>query len=190
MDPLTIGIGAVGLGLKLFGGFGAASAQSQISGYQQQEAQSEMKIEQQKQQAFVLQTNRARMENFRNVQQAKATALSRGTSQNAQLGSGVAGGQAQVTDQGGVNDLGLTQNLSISKNIFSNTQDINQDKIAISGLQSTAATDQAWAGFGGTLMSGAGTMSNIFGAAGAGIKNMNLGQGLFGGGSPSGYGVQ
>lgn len=190
MDPLTLGIGAVGLGLKLFGGLGASSAQSAAYGLQQQEAQSEMQIESQKQQAFTLQTQRAQMENFRNVQRQRAAGLNASVNQGAQFGSGMKGGQAQAQDQGGVNDLGMRQNLQISQNIFAQTQAINQDKIGISGYQSTAATDQGIAGLGGTLMSGAGTMSNIAGAGGAWFKNQNFGNNIFGGGSPSGYGTQ
>lgn len=190
MDPLTIGIGAIGLGLKLFGGLGASSATASAARLQQQEAQQENDIEGQKQQAFELQTRRSQMENFRNVQRARAQGLNAATTKGAEYGSGIQGGQAADTDQGNVNNLGMNQNLGISRNIFASTQIINSDKADISGYQSTAATDQGWANLGGSLMAGAGTMSNIFGAAGAGLKSLNLGQGLFGGGSPSGYGNQ
>lgn len=188
MDPLSLGIGAVGLGLKIFGGFGAASAQSDAYRLQQQEAQQEMVIEQQKQQAFELQTRRSQMENFRNVQRARAQGLNSSVAQGANKGSGIQGGMAQAEDQGGVNNLGLTQNLGISRNIFAANQAINMDKIQIAGDMSTAATDQGWANLGGSIMGSAGTIGNIFGAAGSGIKSMNLGQRMFGGGSPSGYG--
>lgn len=188
MDPLTLGIGAVGLGLKIWGGMGAASAQKDSYAAQQEIARSEENIEGQKQQAFTLQTNRAQMENFRNVQRARMAGLNASVAQGASKGSGVQGGMAQATDQGGVNSLGLSQNLMTSQNIFASNISIDQDKIRIAGDQSTAATDQGWANLGGSIMGSAGTMANIGGAASSGIKSMNLGQGMFGGGSPSGYG--
>lgn len=191
MDPLTLGIGAVGLGLKLFGGMGAASAQSSVYGLQQQEAQSEQAINVQKQQAFQVQTNRAQMENFRNTQRARAMGLNASVNQGGQFGSGMAGGQAQATDQGTTNNVGLMQNLKTSQNIFADTSAINADKYAIAGYQSTASTDMGWANLGGTLMSGAGTMSNIFGAGKAGLNNSmpGGGGGMFFNNSPLTFGA-
>lgn len=177
MDPLTLGIGAVGLGMKVIGGFGAASAQSSAYALQQQEAQSEQQINVQKQQAFEIQTKRSQLENYRNVQRARAQGLNASVQGGAQYGSGVAGGQAQATDQGTFNNVGLGQNLLTSKNIFADNTAINQDKIGIAGYQSTAATDQGWANMGGALMAGAGTMSNIFGAGSASMSNSMPGSG-------------
>lgn len=189
MDPLTLGIGAVGLGMKLFGGFGASSATASAYAMQQQEAANEEKIEQQKQTAFEVQTRRSQMENFRNVQRARAQGLNASVTQGANFGSGIQGGQAANTDQGNVNNLGLNQNLMTSRNIFADTQAIDQEKIAQAGFQSTAATDNAWANMGTSLMTSAGTMSNIGKAGVAGFNSMNFGNMFMGGGSPSGYGT-
>lgn len=175
--------------MKLFGGMSASSDQSQAYQLQQQEAAEEQKINVQKQQAFEVQTRRAQMENFRNVQRARSMGMNAAVNQGAQYGSGIQGGQAQATDQGNVNNLGLNQNLMTSRNIFADTSAINSDKMQIAGLQSDAATDQGIANMGGALMGSAGTISNIFGAASAQMPNVpGSGSGMFFNNSPWKFG--
>lgn len=189
MDPITLGLGAIGLGMKLFGGLSASSDQSQSYKLQQQEAQSEQQINVQKQNLFEVQTRRSQMENFRNVQRARAMGMNSAVNQGAQYGSGIQGGQDQATDQGNVNNLGLNQNLMTSRNIFADTSAINADKYQIAGLQSDASTDQGIANMGGALMGSAGTISNIFGAGQAQMPNVpGSGSGMFFNNSPWKFG--
>src|SRR5258706_2000925 len=115
MDPLTLGIGAIGLGLQIFGGAKQASdtsalaqksyaINSQITGLEGQ-------VNDQRRQAMELSARRQQLEIFRNTQRARAQGLAAATNQGAQFGSGLAGGQAQATDEGLFNIAGVNQNL-------------------------------------------------------------------------------
>lgn len=187
MDPVTIGVAAVGLGLKIFGGMGASSDAKQISQLSQQNSIYENGVNQQRQQAMELSARRQQMENYRNTQRARAMGIASSVSQGAQLGSGMQGGQAQAADQGAFNDLGITQNLQIGRNIFGLDAKISQNNAQIAGLKGQEATNQGWASLGGSLMSASGTIGNIgksfdsaASSAGSGIFGMvNSGGMLF-----------
>lgn len=157
--------------MQLFGGLGASHAQSSAYAVQQQEIGSEENIESQKQQAYEIQNKRAQMQNFRNTQRNRAMGLNSSVNQGAQFGSGMSGGQAETQDEGTTNTLGLTQSLQTSRNIFADNTSINADKVAIAGYQSTAGTDQGISSMGGMIAKSAGTMSNISGAASAGMSS-------------------
>lgn len=185
MDPITLGIAAVGIGMQLFGGVGASSTANKIA--QQQQALAvqtnqitgnisnlEASANAQQQQMNLVSARRAQTENFRNIQRARAQGVNSATNQGAQFGSGLKGGQAQATDQGTYSNLGISQNLQNSqilsginnqvsgqKQILSNiTTDAN---VNLSGLQSNMVTDQSISALGGTLTKSAGTLGNIFG---------------------------
>jgi hypothetical protein len=187
VDPISLGIGALGLGMQIFGGMGASSAAKAASLASQAEAGQEEQLNNIKQQQMTLSGNRQQMETFRNAQRARAQGLNAAVQGGSQYGSGIAGGQAQATDQAGYNNLGVRQNIQFGNQTLATDNTITGLKSQISQDQGTQASDQALAGIGGSLVKGAGTMSNIFGAAGNGIKSLNLGQGMFGGGSPSGF---
>jgi hypothetical protein len=193
MDPISVGLGLAGLGMQLFGGLGQASVSKQQAGISAevatisgQVAGDEQKIEAQRQQQMQLEAGRLQLQNFRNVQQAKAQGLAAATAGGAQFGSGLAGAQAGATDQGLYNSLGISQNLAIGQNIFGINSDISQKRIQMAGLQSQsallggqAATDQGYQSLGGALIK-AGPTIGAFG------KNIAGGGGLFGGGGASG----
>ena len=183
MDPLTIGIMAAGFGAQLFGGISGAKVagqQAQVSG---DIAQQEQGINAQKMQQMTLQAGRMQLENFRNVQQARAQGLTSATSQGAQFGSGLQGGQAQATDQGMYNALGINQNLAIGQNIAGLNDKISGDKMMLASLGGSAATDAGIASLGGAMVQMGPTIGNI----GKSVGGINF-NGIFGGGSPSGYG--
>lgn len=161
MDPLTLGIGAVGLGLKLFGGFDAMNKSNEAYGVQQQITGQEQQIQNQRQKAMELTGRRQQLEIFRNMQRVRAAGTNAAVNQGATLGSGYAGGQAQITGQGMFNSLGVNQNLEIGRNIFGINQGISNNKMKLSGIQSQISTDQGISSFGGSLMSAAPTLSNI-----------------------------
>jgi len=197
MDPLSIAFMGVGLATSIFGGMGqsdVAKQQAQVAKQQAalsaDEAQQEMGINTQKQQAMELDANRRLMENFRNVQKTKAMNLAAATNQGAQFSSGFAGGQAGAQDQGNVNALGINQNLQIGRAIGVFNNNISQDRIknaALGGqmadLQGQSAKYKAISNIGSTIMGSAGTFGNVAGAAGGFASKA---AGLFSGGSLSG----
>lgn len=160
MDPLTLGIAAVGLGMSLFGGISASEQASKQAQINQQINADEVKVNQQRQQAMVLDASRRQMETFRNTQRARAAGLVAATSQGVNKGSGLAGGQAQATDQGLFNSLGISQNLQIGQNIFGLDNQISGLKSQISASQSSQMTDSAISSFGGDIMKNASTLGN------------------------------
>jgi len=161
MDPISIGLAAVGLGMQLFGGISSseeAKKQAQIS---QQNFALENKVNDQRRQAMELSANRQSLENYRNVQRAKAAGLNAAVGQHAEFGSGLQGGQAQASDQGMWNAQGIAQNLEIGRNIFGLNSQISGNKALISQSQSAQATDQGISNFGGSLVKNSSTISNI-----------------------------
>ncbi len=185
MDPITIALGIAGLGLSLFGGASQAAnakEQAQVSG---QIAQDEQKVQAQKQQQVQLEAQRSSLQNFRNIQQAQDQGLSTATSQGAQFGSGLAGGQAAATNEGFQNALGINQGLEISKNIFGIDTDISSKRVQLAQLGGEAATDQGIQSLGGSLLK-AGPIIGSFGKNLGGSGSFGF---LMGGGSPSGYGT-
>lgn len=65
-----------------------------------------------------LEAARSRRDIARKAIMARAESLAGATAQGAQFGSGLAGGQAQVTAQGAMDTLGVNQNQEIGKGIF------------------------------------------------------------------------
>lgn len=194
MDPITIGLMAVGTGLQIYGGMkqsGIAKQQAAI-GQQQasisaDEAAQEQGINYQKQQQMQLQASRMQLENFRNVQRARAQGLNTAVSQGAQFGSGLQGGQAQATDQGYTNALGINQNLEIGNNIFGYNNAISQDRIKSAGLQSQSAALGGDAATASGISSLGGALVKTGPTIGAMAKGINFsGLNLFSPGSLSG----
>lgn len=181
MNPLTIGMQVVGAGMSIYGAFAGAGVAKQEAAVSSDIAGQEQSINAQKLQQMQLQAGRINLQNFRNVQQARAQGLTAATSQGAQFGSGLQGGQAQATDQGLYNSLGVNQDLQIGNTIAGYNDKISSDKMQLASLGGEAATDQAWMSAGNSVMGMAGTAGNL-------TKGMNF-NGLFGGGSPSGYGA-
>ena len=191
MDPISVGLQAVGMGMKLYGAFSGASSSSQFASQynaaEQQKFGLEKQVNQQRQQAMELSARRQQLETYRNTQRARAMGLNAAVNQGAQFGSGLAGGQAATTSQGNFNMMGINQNLEIGRNIFgldNQITDINaKESILKANYQGQQAQDQAWSQLGGSIMGSAGGISNIAGATGS---MFNRAAGLFSGGSLSG----
>lgn len=175
MDPLSLGLMAGGLVLSAIGGFGASSTAHQSAQVSMDIAHQEQGINDQKRMQMTLQSQRSQLENFRNVQRARAQGLNSATNQGAQLGSGLAGGQAQAQDQGAYNALGLNQNLQIGNSIANYNDNISADKIQMAQLGGQMATDQGLMSLGGALIKAGPTI----GAIGKGFGGFNFGS--FGG---------
>jgi hypothetical protein len=187
LDPITATVGAIGLGLKLFGGFGqsgAAKQEAQLSG---QNASLQGQVNDQRRQQMELSAYRSQLEDIRNTQRARAAGINAAVAGGAQYGSGLAGGTADTENQGLFNLQGVQQNLQIGRNIFGLDSKISANNVQIANLKGTEATDAGWASLGGSLMQGAGTISNLskFGSGSGG--GWGFGSLFMGGGSPSGY---
>lgn len=177
MNPLSIGLGIVGIGMSIFGGFGAADKASQASQINMQIAGDEQKINNQKRMQMELEANRSQLQNMRNAQRLRAQATAAATNQGATFGSGLYGGLAEITDTENTNRTSINQNLGIGRNIFGLNDDISSRKSQLAQVQGEAATDQAWASLGGALVSNAGTIGNIGQNIGAGFGRIGTNPG-------------
>lgn len=185
MDPISLAIGAVGLGMQIFGGMGQAKDASRAAKISQDEARQEQGINDQKQQAMELSARRQQMEISRNAQRQRALATNSAVNQGAQFGSGLQGGLAEVTDQSLFNAVGVDSALETGRNINKYNSNISADKIAMADVQASSAQNAGFASLGGSLMKAGPIIGQLSGGFG---KSNSFGS-LFGGGSPSGYGA-
>ena len=165
---LGAGVSAIGLGMSLFGGADAASNASQAAALQGNVAKLEGDVNTQKYNASTLMARRQRLEQMRIAQRTGAQATAAATNQNAQFGSGLQGGLAQIEDQGLFNITGINQNQDIQRNTYGLNKQITADQMQISALGSSSATDQGLMSLGGSLMSLGGPVSRLsqgFGSA-------------------------
>lgn len=188
MDPISLAIGAVGLGMSIFGGMSSAANAGEQAKVSQDEARQEQGINDLKQQAMESDARRQQLEITRQAQRAQSLATSRATSQGAQFGSGLQGGLAQVTDQSAFNMQGINTSLTIGRGINDRNQNISQDKIQMAGLGGAAATDQAISSIGGTLMKVGPTVGAMAKGFGGNNGGFGLGSLFMGGGTPTGLG--
>lgn len=186
-------IGAVGLGMSIFGGLSGASDSAKYSGLEvqnslqqsqvsQDEAQQEQQINNLKQQQMYLDAGRQNTQTIRTAQQKAALGLNNATNQGAQFGSGVQGGKAGIMDQALFNMQGVNDALSIGAGINNYNQNITNDKYKMFGLQaqeagikgqatSATAMDAGFTSLGGAVMKSGpiiGQFSQGFGLSGSG----------------------
>lgn len=171
MDPLTLGLQAVGLGLQAFGAFGASSKAHEAANINIGIAGDEQKINEQKRLQMEMSGRRQQMEVMRNAQRARAQGTAAAVNQGANLGSGLQGGLAQITDQGDFNLQGINNNLAIGENIFDINKDISGKKMQLANVQADQATDTALMSLGGSMVSNAGTIGNIGKFASSGLSD-------------------
>jgi hypothetical protein len=177
MDPISLTLGLVGMAGTVAGGVMGAIGANKAYGIQQQEAGTEEAVNAQKQQQMVLSNRRQQLENFRNTQQARSRGEENAVSQGANLGSGYGGGQAQAQAQGNTNNVALGQNLQIGNNLFSLDNQLDQEKLALSGVQSSNASWAALGGVGTALTKASGTIGNLFNSGPSGNNATNNGNG-------------
>lgn len=185
MDPITLGMAAIGIGMQIFGGMGQSKVSEQEAAVSKDEAAREQAINDQKQQAMEIDARRKSLEQMRTAQKANSMALSAATNQNAQFGSGLQGGQAEVTDQSLFNLSGINTSLTIGRNINEQNKGISQDKMQMASLGADSASYAGWGSLGGALVKA----GPVVGQFSKGFGSLNLGSGMMGGGSPSGYGT-
>lgn len=172
MDPLTLGIAAVGLGTSIFGGMSASADAQKAAAIQGQIQGVETQVNDQRRNAMELSGRRQQMEIFRNNQRQRAMATNAAVNQGAQFGSGLQGGLAQVQDQSMFNSLGVSQNLEIGRNIFGLNDQISGLKTQLSSVQSDMASDQGIASLGGSILKSAPMLGQM--GAGIGSTKVNL----------------
>ena len=148
---ISAGIDLAGVGLSAFGGMKASEDAQQAQQIEAGIANTEGQVNTQRENAMFLSANRQGLQNLRTNQQLRAQALSTGTNQNAQFGSGVAGGLSQVSAEGAFNQAGVNQNLQIGQNIFGLDQSISLQKQQLSSVQSSISSDQGLASLGGSI---------------------------------------
>lgn len=179
MDPVTLGIQAIGIGMKLGGGlssmFGGQSFADEYNKQEQQKFQLEKQVQQQRQGAMELSARRQQLEIFRNTQRARAMGINASVNQGAQFGTGMLGGIFSTQSQGNFNALGVSQNLEIGRNIFGLNQQITDVNAKESSLKAQYQSDQALSkgisDLGNSIMGSAGTLGNIGGYIGNSISN-------------------
>lgn len=152
MDPITLAIGAVGLGMQIFGGMKSSEISHEQAQVSQDEALQESRISDLKQQQMEMEGNRQKLEQVRVAQRASALAQARATNQGAQFGSGLQGGLAQVTDQSLVNITGVNNALEIGRGINIYNKNISGDRMKLASLGADASTAQGISTLGGSLM--------------------------------------
>lgn len=169
MDPISIGLGVVGLGTSLYGMFGSVSnahAESQVS---QDEIGLEQKQNDVRQQAMETSGRRNQLQILRTTQRARAMAVQAGSSQTGSLtGSGVQGGIAETTNEGYYGLQGVNQQLSFGRSLFGLDASISADKQRMSQLKGSDATDQGITSLGNAAMKIGPTVGNIFGGGNRG----------------------
>lgn len=171
-----MGIGAVGLGMSIYGKFAGSEAAGRYAQLEKEQAGYEMGINAQKKQQMELNGRRSLLENFRNAQRLRAQGTNAAVNQGAQFGSGLQGGLAQNTSQANYNALGVTQNLEIGRNIFGLNDKISQVKMQMADVKTEMNTDAGWASLGGSVLTNAGTISNLGKSAFGGSSNQPQGR--------------
>lgn len=171
MDPISLAIGAVGLGMQIFGGLSAASNAQQQAKVSSDIAGQEQGINDAKQQAMETQSRRSQLENVRNNQRARAQAVQSATSQGAQFGTGLQGGLAQIQDQTLFNMQGNNQAVQTGHQINQFNGAISSDKMQLASLGGQAATDQGIASLGGALMKSGPMLGQLSQNATSGLSN-------------------
>jgi hypothetical protein len=159
IDPLSLGVQGVGLGLEIYGGIQQSKIAKEKAAAEMQQAGLEKQINEVRRQTMETQNRRSQMEQVRRGQIARSMALETGASQGAQFGSALGGAAGSISGQIGSNILGMSQALQFGEKTFDLQNEISDIKMTEAKLGSQAAE---WAGIsaiGGGLMSLGGSKS-------------------------------
>lgn len=152
MNPIMLGIQAVGLGLSLYSGFQQAKTAKASAAVSQDIAAQEQAINQAKARQMEIEARRTQLQNVRNAQRARAFATAAANTQGALFGSGLAGGLAQVQGNLGFNMLGVDQALATGREINKYNDNISQDKMKLAQLGAESAENAAYGSLGGAMI--------------------------------------
>lgn len=190
MEPISLGLAAVGLGLQIFGGMESAKISKQQAEQSQAIAADEQKINAQKQLQQQLESRRMQLQTVRNAQRQRAAGVAAAVNQGASSGSGLQGALGQNTAESMFNLQGISNSGEISQNIFGINNDISSHKMQLAALGGDQAQAQGLASLGGSLIKIGPTVGAFGKDISAGFGGFgNIGNSFFGGGSVSGYGT-
>lgn len=150
-----------GAGLQAFGTMQQVGAAKQEAGISRNIAGLEQQQNAQRAQAMELTARRSQMEVLRSNQMARSMAVNNATNQGAQFGSGLQGGLGQISGASGTNLLGINQNLGIGRSLFSLSNQISTQKMAMADAQSQAASGQGLSSLGGVLGKSGGAFAQV-----------------------------
>lgn len=143
-----LGLEGVGLAASIVGGIGASQAQQGIA----QSSSNIAALQQQQNQVNWTQAQmngrRQMIQNIRNEQQARSTALTAATAGGAQFGSGLQGGYGQIGGQTGTNAMQISQGLQFGQQSYNINQSISGQEMNIAKYQGQAAMWQGLTGAG------------------------------------------
>lgn len=160
--PLLIGavaLSAVGTVMNVAASQKAASANAQIAAGQQQANNISL-------QALQVDAQRRQLETIRRAQVARAQSTAVATSQNAQLGSGLQGAQAQISGESNYNVLGINQNLDFGKEMGAVNQQISQARISLAGAEGMSGWGTGFSSLGNSLFNSYGAATRLAGGFG------------------------
>lgn len=162
MDPLSLGLGIAGFGLKLFGGLFGSSASDKAYDAQVKIQQENMRAQGIKQQAMILASRRQQLDIIRNSQRARALALNAATNQGAQFGSGLQGGYDQIFGHTAENLLGNQQSLEMGGKLSTLNSNISGYNTQLSQAQTDISNAQGMMSLGNSLIQSGPTIGNLF----------------------------
>lgn len=166
MDPLSVGLGLAGFGMRLFGGMGASEEAKKQAELSKQNFKYNQQLQENRHKAMLLASRRQQLEILRNSQRARAMGLNAAVSQGAQFGSGIQGGYGQVAGQTNTNLLGNFQSLELGQESYGLNRKISANNMLISESQSRMSQDQGIMSLGGSLLQSAPTIGKLFGGFG------------------------
>lgn len=167
-------IGAVGLGMQLFGGNAQAEASRKAAEISKDVAHHEQNINDLKAKQMELEGRRSQLQTIRNTQRAQAMGINSAVSQGASKGSGMLGGIWDTENQGMFNLQGINQGLEVGRGINAENKSISEDKYKMADVQGQAATAQGWTSLGGALMKSGGFVGQVSQGFGGGGGNSSI----------------
>lgn len=162
---LAIGAAAVGVGLQVKGMSDAKKAADAQSRAQADITASEREQEAVRQKAVRLDARRRQLETVRNIQRARAQALTTANAQGARLGSSLQAGYSQIGGAGRTESLGILQNRDLGREMYMANQDLSTGRLAYAQAGTRLITAQGYSSLGGSLVGAAGTFGNVMNSA-------------------------
>jgi hypothetical protein len=150
-DPISLGIGLVGMGVSFFGNQKSAQASKQLAAAQQEQIKYEKQAEAVRMRSMEMDARRKTLETVRQAQRARAYSLATTTAQGASGGSGLMGAYGQASGQAGTQLTGLFGNLGFGREMFDINSHISDARMQIAEAGGRLAEGQALTSLGGSI---------------------------------------
>lgn len=147
ISTIIAGIGLVGAGIGAYGAVKQAQGARTLAAQQQ-------KAETIREAQTNVEATRNRRSMIRQAVLARAQAVNNATQQGAEGGSGLQGGQAQISSEANSAIVATNQNQDISSNMFATNR-------AIAGAQSTMATGSGISSLGQAIVKNSGEIGRV-----------------------------